>query len=532
MSIADANDASPGFSRFSRSACVAALLIAISVLARVPGVDRPLLGNFATKNVVYAMIARNWAEGRSSLWTPSLDCLAGGQRAWHLVEFPLPAYVAAVCWKLAGGSLEIWGRALSIAASALSTLLLYLLVRRWHGEAAAAAAAALFALSPVSVIYGQSFMLEPSVVALSLGAVWTLERWRQQTRRLPWLATSAALMAMLLLTKIYMLVLLLPLAAMVWRREVEHESNGGANQSQQRTGFGCIADQRLIRTGGLLAFGLAMLPAVAWYAYAGGLADAAAPTAQRVYYSFRDSASAHALPHPLLSESGFYFGVLRNLATVTLTPVGVVLLGCGFIQRGWQKHLPWLIACGALLLLLPRKFHEMNYYYLAILPPLCAIAGLGWEWLCHRARHRYVLVAAACLGVLFSARYSIRPAFVTPEEDAMVVATAERVRAATAVDEPIVTLHGSTIDLLYYCDRPGFALSVDDPALDATMTDCARQGAGLLAVAQADFTELPDAAQQALAAQRLIEQGPGYRLYRLRSNEATARERSSLAVGR
>ena len=26
-------------------------------------IGRPLVGNFATKNVVYAMIARNWAEG-------------------------------------------------------------------------------------------------------------------------------------------------------------------------------------------------------------------------------------------------------------------------------------------------------------------------------------------------------------------------------------------------------------------------------------------------------------------------------------
>jgi hypothetical protein len=166
----------------------------MTVLARLPGIGRPLVGNFATKNVVYAMIARNWAEGRASLLTPTLDCLADGQRAWHLVEFPVSAYVSGALWRWCGGSLDVWGRATSIAWSVASVALLYLLVRRWHGETAARAAAAMLALAPVSIIYGQSFMLEASVVALGLATFYAVERWRD-ARRLRWLALAAMFFA-------------------------------------------------------------------------------------------------------------------------------------------------------------------------------------------------------------------------------------------------------------------------------------------------------------------------------------------------
>lgn len=56
-------------------------LLALTALLRSVAICRPLLGAFATKNVVYAMIARNWAAGSGSLLCPTLDVLRGGQRA-------------------------------------------------------------------------------------------------------------------------------------------------------------------------------------------------------------------------------------------------------------------------------------------------------------------------------------------------------------------------------------------------------------------------------------------------------------------
>ncbi len=43
-------------------------------------------------------------------------------------------------------------------------------------------------------------------------------------------------------------------------------------------------------------------------------------------------------------------------------------------------------------------------------------------------------------------------------------------------------MHGTTIDLLYYCDRPGWALAPDTDDLENVLADYRRQGAQWLVV--------------------------------------------------
>jgi hypothetical protein len=85
--------------------------------------------------------------------------------------------------------------------------------------------------------------------------------------------------------------------------------------------------------------------------------------------------------------------------------------------------------------------------------------------------------------LVFSLRYAARPAWGTPDEDRHVVAAGLAVQAMTDRDEPVVTMHGTTIDLLYYCDRPGWAVAPDEPELLAILEKHRRQGARYLVVA-------------------------------------------------
>ena len=188
------------------------MLLILTAAVRLVAVGRPLLGPFATKNVVYAMIARNLAEGRADLLHPTLDLLTDNGRAWHMLEFPVSAYLTAGLRSALGGSLDVWGRLTAVGFSVVSVAVMFLLVRRRHGPSAAIAAAFALAASPVSIIYGQSFMLEASLVCFTLVTFYALDRWIISTRYV-WLAVAAVSLALLLLTKIYMLVLLLPLAA-------------------------------------------------------------------------------------------------------------------------------------------------------------------------------------------------------------------------------------------------------------------------------------------------------------------------------
>ncbi len=473
------------------------LVVALAATIRLLGITRPLLGNFATKNVVHAMIARNWALGRCGLLYPALDCLANGRRSLHMLEFSLSAYLTGAVWKLCGGSLELWGRLTSVLFSVASVGLMYCFVRGRHGTVAAVGAAAMLAFSPVSIIYGQSFMLDASLVFFTLAAFCAWERWCK-SGKWSWAATATVSLAALWLTKVYLLVLVLPLLGMLWQV-------GPAGR--QQPGF---PGKRLLSA--MLLLWLAALPVAAWCVHAMRLAAPGSPWADHIFASLQGNAERYRPPDPLLWNPDFYRRLLDDLTGVILTPLGFCLVLAGFVHRSWRQYALWLAAMIVLVLALPRKFYEMNYYYVATLPPLCIMAGLGWQVIAERLRPgRKATAALLAIGLLIALRYSVRPAFITPEEDRGVVAAGKAIQQLTAAEEPVVTMHGTGIALLYYCNRPGWAVAPATANLPAVLERHRKQGARYLVLAGPDALAPPPA----VARHRLVLTGPRYRIYRL-----------------
>ena len=179
--------------------------------------------------------------------------------------------------------------------------------------------------------------------------------------------------------------------------------------------------------------------------------------------------------YSLLWSPDFYRQILDDLAGVVLTPLGLALAMAGLLHPAWRRYLPWLMAMALLVAALPLKFHQMNYYWMAVLPPLAILIGLGWQQLHDRLAlgpsATAILLAAA---LLFSLRYAVRPALVTPQADRAVVPAGQAIQKLTSDEEPVATMHGTGIDLLYYCRRPGWARSPDAPQLDKALNDCRR----------------------------------------------------------
>jgi len=486
------------------------LVLLIALAVRLVAVGRPLLANFATRDVVHAMMARNLVEGRASFWLPRVDCLCGGQRGLHLVELPLSAYLAGGLWKTLGGSLDVWGRVVSIGFSVAAVAVLFDLVRRRYGHSAGLGAAAVLALSPVAVIYGQHFMLESSVVFFSVATIDALDRWLSG-RRAAWLAVAAAAFALLVMTKIYMLVLFLPIGYMSF---VEGDGTGASGVLPApwgRRGRDARGTRLLVGT----LFVLAALPAIAWVAYVMHVASPGGRLSEEVYYSLSNSADAHPLPHPLLAQAAFYRRLFDDLAGVVLTPVAFMLPLIGLLDRAWRRWAVWLAAMGLLVVLIPRKFFEMNYYWLVALPPLAIMAGLGWAYLAERLRpSRAATAILLVVALAASLRYAAGPLLCVPEEDRAVLPAAEIVRGLAAEGEPVATIHGSGIDLLYYCDRPGWALEPDDPALANRLAECRRWGAKLLVIVDVDRPKSPDQ-EGDWAKAKPIAKGDGFRVYKV-----------------
>ena len=488
----------------SRRFLTPALLLLLALLLRLPSITAPLLGVFATKSVVYGMIARNWIEGRAPIGRPTLDVLVDGQRSWHLVELPVQAYVSGGMWALFGGSLDVWGRVVSIALSLTAVATLYGLLDRLHGKTVATVGAALLAVAPVSIIYGQKYMLEPSVAALSLLTLYAARCWFDSWR-VRWLVVMSLALALLLLTKFYMAVILLPVA--VW-------GIGALRIARVDNANDSTSLRKLIL--GTFAISVATTPAILWYSWAHAVSAPTAGGEPPVFFSLRQSAATHPLPSPLLFDADFFAQLLRDLATVALTPIGFALFFVGLAHHGARQHWPWLLASLMLIVVMPRKFHEMNYYFLVILPSLCAIAALGWQLIQEKWQPGRMAIAGVIAIVFLPAlRYSATASYFVPAEDRCVTAAAQAAQPYLTADEPVVTMHGSTIDLLYYCDRPGWAVAPHSDDLADRLVEYRRQGANVLVVAGLPWQTRHPQCRDLLASLEPLVVGDDYAVYRL-----------------
>ena len=471
-----------------------AVLLLATVTFRAVAIERPLVGHFATKNVVYAMIARNWVRGEASFFRPTIDVLVNGQKGWHLLEVPLSAYVAGAGWHYLGGSLDAWGRAISIACSAVSVLLMFVLMKRWHGETAAWGASVALALSPVSVIYGQMFMLEPSVVMLTLLTFWTAYRFLDDPRWWKGAATCVAFFT-LTQTKIYMGAAVAPFLA--WPM-----------LSGMRRNLPRPCAHLMLWCLVALAFNAFMIRDF-WQPLKDG------PDQDRIFYSLGESSAVHSYTTRWLLTPQFYRHLLDSLVGIVLTPIGFCLALLGLTTRQWWRHTAWIAGSMMLVNAMPRKFYEMSYYHLVTLPVLCVLVGLGWDRLQRGLKLNHFAVAGVVMvAVVFSARYSLTPAFSIPTEDRSVVAAAEAAKVITPTDESIATLHGSTLDLLYYCDRAGFALDAGSEELAKDIDDARQRGAKRLVVANLDQLQRENV-RAALKDLPTIAEGNDYRIYEL-----------------
>ena len=213
----------------------------------------------------------------------------------------------------------------------------------------------------------------------------------------------------------------------------------------------------------------------------------------------------------MLFTGDFYRQALDDLTTVMLTPVGFALFLAAFLNRNWSRYLPWLIAMVLLVLALPRKFHEMNYYYMAVLPPLCILVGLGWQTIWERIRPgRLAIVGLLLVAFVFSLRFAAKPAYSTPAEDRAVVAAGMAIQEMTDPEEPVATMHGTSITLLYYCNRSGWFIEPDTADLGGRLASCRDQGARYLVVAG---PEGEDDRLDERVGSKPVEVGDGYRVY-------------------
>ena len=101
------------------------------------------------------------------------------------VPFEMPLYQAAVAVidQLGIDDVAVSARLLGLVSFQAAALLLYTLVRRWHGVLAGVVTLMLFQLTPFSLQWGAAALIDFPAVALALGMVVGLDSWFARASR-------------------------------------------------------------------------------------------------------------------------------------------------------------------------------------------------------------------------------------------------------------------------------------------------------------------------------------------------------------
>ena len=421
---------------------MAVLIFLAGVIVRLPGLFRPLLGNFATKSAGYAMIARNFCLDPSTFFNPTLNIIINGQKSFHMTEWPFFSYLAGAVYKIMPFiGLDATGRALNVFLFSFSGLFVYYFVKSLWSAERGLAAFFIYLFFPLGIVYGQSFQLEPAIALCISVTFFLIDAWiegkRSPARALfVWLAISV-----LLLMKIQMICLAVPAFALV-------VSDVRGRELFRRPSFYVFAISCLI------------LP-VAWYEYT----FIAAREYDNVFFSVLYSMMIRSFPDPRIFTLDFYLRIAYILLRSVFSPVGILLVAAGMVplfkrldRRTWFT-LSYFSAVLIYFILMPRKIYEMDYYYIPLLLP-GAVAAAEGLYLFSKKWVRGFLLAVFCVSSIFLAW---NPAFKTTGNELILEHAGKYVDSMLAEeDRVIVCSEGSAVAFLYYTKRDGYELPVNE----------------------------------------------------------------------
>ncbi|MFH0983972.1 MAG: hypothetical protein V1882_00395 [Candidatus Omnitrophota bacterium] len=418
---------------------VATILLAFVLGIQLIGIQRPFLGHYASyQGTVMASIARNMVrENFSDIFMPKTDSILEGRRSLHLNQYPLPSLLAARAVKFLGGTYELWGRFQAIFFNLLSVLLVFGIARRFFDEKIAWLSAAIYALSPLTVIYGQSFMSESSSLFFFLGSFYLLIGrqgcgWAQ--------VLLSALFFSLAITGRLHWILFFPLFIVpLWW--------AGPEQRSRKLFFFAV---------------LALALPVAWYAhtYFASLNTPHVHTNLFLQMATSQKGSAFWFRPELYRAVAITFA--KNMFAVIALPFFLLGIPKALQSREGRLCLWAGLGVGAVLMFLsPEKLIHHDFYLYAIFPFLVPVTALGVVGMAERFPKRAIALIAAfmTLLVLASAIFSSRTIFTAPEDEKRMWKIAERVREITPPEAPIVIGSENSAIIVFYADRPAWNLA-------------------------------------------------------------------------
>jgi 4-amino-4-deoxy-L-arabinose transferase-like glycosyltransferase len=196
-----------------------------AIVVRLHGFHNPIADWHSWRQADTAAVTRNFVQEGFTPFYPTFDTenslnepLAPNPKRYFFAEFPVYNILVYEGYTQIGHfTLEEWGRIVSIFFSALTVVLLFLLVRMYSSERVAVIAAGVFAFLPYNIYYGRVIMPDPMHICFSVLALYLVSLWVNSSKWW-WAILAGVAFAIAVLTKPYGLVLLLPIAYLILRK--------------------------------------------------------------------------------------------------------------------------------------------------------------------------------------------------------------------------------------------------------------------------------------------------------------------------
>lgn len=410
---------------------------ALSLLVHLIGIRAPLLDYHYHRQVNTASIARRYAATGNPFWQPRIDW-EGPQDRLAATELPFYMYVYGKLWGTAGLE-ETWGRIISLVASLLTALLLFLLYEKEFGREAAFYGALLFSVMPLEIYFGRT--VQPEATAL-LGLVGGLYFWDlslDKARSSLYTALAAFCVFVAVGHKLPYALVFFPLLGLTYRR------------LKKKT----WTDVRMH-----LAGGVSMLAVFAWYKYASA-GVYVVPTKSEQFASLFDYKRTLYFAQFLLTS--------RFLEVVT-TYGGMALFLAGAKKVLWQEReafwLSWLGGTFVCTVALGYYGHSHDYTSLPLVPVAAGLMGAGAAAL-RASKTEWVRSGALLLMLAVPVHAALRIPHWYGQGLPYLAGAPEAAKAVSLQEDLFIGGGHAPSVALYYLGRRGWWTHVEEEGLSA-----------------------------------------------------------------
>lgn len=375
---------------------------------------------------------------------------------YRFVEFPIYNVLQAGGYKIFPKlTLEEWGRLVTILASLLASLFLYLIVKKRYGNLTGFLTLIFFLFIPYNIYYGRTILPDPSMVAASLGGIYFFYLWIEKGKFSIFnfqFLISLILTAAAFLLKPYAMFFTLPMIYLVF----------------EKFGFGFWKKYQLW----LFAI-IALIPLVFWRMWMTQY-PAGIPGSNWLFNA----------GNIRFKPAYFYWIFADRIGRLISGYWGVVFIILGFLKKQSRKDFLFLssfvVASLLYITVIARGNVQHDYYQILIIPSLAMLMGIGASSLL-KPFENYNKVAAylvfvVCFGFsMFFGWYFVRDYFNI--NNPSIIVAGEAVDKLTPKNAKIIANYNGDTSFLYQTKRSGWA-SYEKP-----LPEMVQMGASYLVIA-------------------------------------------------